>query len=287
MSTSRSVCNFYFTDCGNGVFTCKQCNTRRKQAPGPGYSNLLSHLAMKHPDHLAVFEASQQGQTLQDHGFVDARTMEIFKWMEWTLLRHIRHVTSQGNAAVAGLLGDSFGLMFDGWTCGTVHFVGIFGVSVRDGVRSQPLLSISMILASRTSSCSCACKILVAKADGSSAQIRENAAEKLGEDGQSADAHIEMIDNVLGVYEKNRAMLRFVVGDNCPTNKDIATRLKVPLIGCASHRFNLAVCEYLAEYEDLIAEVQALCIQLRHPNNSAALAAFTGLKPLKANVTRW
>ncbi|ETM33404.1 hypothetical protein L914_19363, partial [Phytophthora nicotianae] len=223
MSTSRSVCNFYFMDCGNGVFT---------------------HLATKHPDHLAVFEASQQGQTLQNHGFVDARTMEIFKWMEWvimgnlplsevddtltrglagikpvssqTLLRHMRHVTSQVGAAIAGLLGDSF-----------VHFVGIVGVSVRDGMRRQPLLSISM-----------------------------------AEDGQSADAHIDMIDNVLGVYEKNREMLRFVVGDNCPTNKAIATLLKVSLIGCASHRFNLA---------------------LRHPNNSAALAAFTGLKPLKAN----
>ncbi|ETO99522.1 hypothetical protein F441_23063 [Phytophthora nicotianae CJ01A1] len=164
----------------------------------------------------------------------------------------MRHVTSQVGATVAELLGDSFGLLFDGWTCGTVHFVGIFGVSVRDGVRRQPLLSILM-----------------------------------AEDGQSADAHIEMIDNVLGVYEKNREMLRFVVGDNCPTNKAIATRLKVPLIGCASHRFNLAVCDYLTEYADLIAEVQVLCIQLRHPNNSAALAAFTGLKPLKANVTRW
>ncbi|ETI29858.1 hypothetical protein F442_22772 [Phytophthora nicotianae P10297] len=86
----------------------------------------------------------------------------------------------------------------------------------------------------------------------------------MAEDGQSADDHIEMIDNVLGVYEKNLEMLRFDVGDNCPTNKAIATRLKVPLIGCASQRINLTVCEYLAEYEDLIAEVQALCIQLRH-----------------------
>ncbi|KAG1690840.1 hypothetical protein DVH05_027442 [Phytophthora capsici] len=64
MSTSRSVCDFYFTDFGNGVFTCKQCNTSRNQAPGSGYSNLLSHLATKHPDHLVVFEATQQGQTL-------------------------------------------------------------------------------------------------------------------------------------------------------------------------------------------------------------------------------
>ncbi|ETN21586.1 hypothetical protein PPTG_01731 [Phytophthora nicotianae INRA-310] len=132
----------------------------------------------------------------------------------------MRHVTSKVGAADAELLGDSFGLMFDGWTCGTVHFVGIFGVSVRDGVRRQPLLSISM-----------------------------------AKDGQSADDHIEMIDNVLDVYEKNREMLRFDVGDNCPTNKAIATRLKVPLIGCASQRFNLAGCEYLVEYEDLIAEV--------------------------------
>ncbi|KUF83134.1 hypothetical protein AM587_10000522 [Phytophthora nicotianae] len=89
MSTSRSVCNFYFTDCGDGVFTCKQCNTSRKQAPGSGYSNLLSHLATKHPDHLAVFEASQQGQTLQDHGLADTRTMEIFKWIEWVIMRNL------------------------------------------------------------------------------------------------------------------------------------------------------------------------------------------------------
>ncbi|ETK71614.1 hypothetical protein L915_21173, partial [Phytophthora nicotianae] len=51
--------------------------------------NLLSHLATKHPDHLAVFEASQQGQTLQNHGFVDARAMEIFKWMEWVIMRNL------------------------------------------------------------------------------------------------------------------------------------------------------------------------------------------------------
>eukprot|EP00644_Phytophthora_capsici_P004648 jgi/Phyca11/111050/e_gw1.19.281.1 len=217
MSTSRSVCNFYFTDWGNDVFTCKQCNTSRKQAPGSDYLNLLNHLATKHPDHLAVFEASEQDQTLREHGFVDTRTMEIFKWMEWAIMRN--HPLS-----------EIFGLMFDGLTCGTVHVVGIFGVSVRDGVRRQPLLSISM-----------------------------------AEDGQDA------------------VLCRRLY---CPTNKAIATWLKVPLIGCASHRFNLAVCEYLTEFEDLIAEVQALCIQLRHPNNSAALTAFTGLKPLKANMTR-
>ncbi|ETO58547.1 hypothetical protein F441_16722 [Phytophthora nicotianae CJ01A1] len=236
MSTSRSVCNFYFTDCGNGVFTCKQCNTSHKQAPASGYSTcsviLRRSTQTTSPSSRLVNKARR---------FRTTASSTPGRWRYSSGWTRVIPDTSSPHASrdllpSLELLGDSFGLMFDGWTCGTVLFVGIFGVSVRDGVRRQPLLSISM-----------------------------------AEDGQSADAHIEMIDNVLGVYEKNREMLRFVV----------------PLIGCASHRFNLAVCEYLAEYEDLIAEVQALCIQLRHPNNSAALAAFTGLKPLKANATRW
>ncbi|KAG2773129.1 hypothetical protein PC129_g24574 [Phytophthora cactorum] len=60
-------------------------------------------------------------------------------------------------------------------------------------------------------------------------------------------------------------MIMFIVADNCATNQAIATRLGAPLIGCASHRFNLAVCRYLEDYKPLIDQVQTLCIQLRYP----------------------
>ncbi|ETM42239.1 hypothetical protein L914_12075 [Phytophthora nicotianae] len=45
----------------------------------------------------------------------------------------------------------------------------------------------------------------------------------------------------------------------------------VPLVGCASHRLNLAVREYLAPHEDALAEVQALMRKLRTLKQAAKL----------------
>ncbi|KAG3125448.1 hypothetical protein PI124_g19262 [Phytophthora idaei] len=62
----------------------------RKQTPGTGYTNLISHLAAKHPGYTETCDESQRthGQSLEAHGFVDQRTMEIFKWMEWIVARN-------------------------------------------------------------------------------------------------------------------------------------------------------------------------------------------------------
>jgi hypothetical protein len=107
------------------------------------------------------------------------------------------------------------------------------------------------------------------------------------EDGLTADAHIEYLEAILDVYDKRLSMIKFLVADNCSTNKSIATKLGVPLVGCASHRFNLAVTRVISESEDLITQIQNMMIQLRQPNISAQLAKFTDLRPLKANTTRW
>eukprot|EP00644_Phytophthora_capsici_P008357 jgi/Phyca11/114426/e_gw1.26.216.1 len=107
------------------------------------------------------------------------------------------------------------------------------------------------------------------------------------EGSQTADVHIEHFKRVLDVYNKTTSMILFVVGDNCTTNRSIANKLSVPLVGCASHRLNLAVQAYLKQYEQELDELNALMVQLRHPNNSAELAKFTDLRPIKRNTTRW
>uniref|UniRef100_H3GLP2 BED-type domain-containing protein n=1 Tax=Phytophthora ramorum TaxID=164328 RepID=H3GLP2_PHYRM len=261
MSNSRAISIFFFADCGDDHFSCKQCGKVRKQTAGTGYSNLISHLAAKHPGYAETYDASQRthGQSLEAHGFVDQRTMEIFKWMEWIVVRNhalnidtVHHVAGKVGVRIAVDINDQFGLMFDGWTSGTMHFVAIYGVFVQDGTLRQVMLAISP-----------------------------------AEYGQSAEAHLEMIDAVLELYNKDSAMIIFVVADNCATNQAIATRLEVPLVGCASHRFNLAVCRYLEDYKTLIDQVQTLCIQLLYPNNAAELARHTHYKPLRANATRW
>eukprot|EP00644_Phytophthora_capsici_P008308 jgi/Phyca11/114284/e_gw1.26.396.1 len=104
---------------------------------------------------------------------------------------------------------------------------------------------------------------------------------------QTAEAHVTMMKTVLRIYNKTTGMVTFIVGDNCSTNQKIATLLGVPLVGCASHRFNLAVNRFLAEYEDELATVNDLMIQLRHCNNAARLRELTDLQPVKRNATRW
>ncbi|ETN07914.1 hypothetical protein PPTG_12442 [Phytophthora nicotianae INRA-310] len=59
------------------------------------------------------------------------------------------------------------------------------------------------------------------------------------------------------------------------------------MLGCASHRFNLVVNRFLADYETELVAVNNLMIQLRHCNNVAILAKFTDLQPIKRNATRW
>jgi hypothetical protein len=86
----------------------------------------------------------------------------------------------------------------------------------------------------------------------------------LDETEYTAQRHAELIEYVLRVFQKSTANLICIVGDNCNVNKALADILGVPLIGCAAHRFNLAVQEYLTKYDALLNKVAAcmrdLCI---------------------------
>ncbi|ETO59098.1 hypothetical protein F444_22528 [Phytophthora nicotianae P1976] len=171
MSTSRTITNFFFTDGGNGQFSCKQCGRARKQSPGTGYTNLISHLATNHPGFRETYEESQRsfGQSLEAHGFADQRTMEIFMWMEWvmnmapsevddpmtralaaikpvsskTLVKYMRHVASKMGSRISTDMGNQFGLMFDGWTSGIYHFIAIYAVFTKEGALHEVLLAMS------------------------------------------------------------------------------------------------------------------------------------------------
>ncbi|KAE8975552.1 hypothetical protein PF006_g18139 [Phytophthora fragariae] len=50
-----------------------------------------------------------------------------------------------------------------------------------------------------------------------------------------------------------------MVGDNCSVNQSIGRKVgAVPFIGCASHRFNLAMKDYLAKEDALLEKIHAL-----------------------------
>ncbi|KAG6950507.1 hypothetical protein JG688_00014120, partial [Phytophthora aleatoria] len=63
----------------------------------------------------------------------------------------------------------------------------------------------------------------------------------------------------------------FLVGDSCSVNQRLARLIEVPLVGCSSHRLNLAVRGLLAEYEDELDQVQQMMVKLRTLNQAAKL----------------
>uniref|UniRef100_H3GUY7 Uncharacterized protein n=1 Tax=Phytophthora ramorum TaxID=164328 RepID=H3GUY7_PHYRM len=164
----------------------------------------------------------------------------------------------EGIASAVGIklekeLGTLIGLMFDGWTHAGVHYIGLYAVYEAEGELRVPLLGLPPLT------------------DGT----------------HTADAHAQLFENVLDVYHKTNDMVGFLVGDNCNTNQCIANKMGIPLVGCASHRFNLAVNKFLAPYESLLGEVNDLMVALRQENNFAELKKHTELLPVKRNVTRW
>ncbi|OWZ08719.1 hypothetical protein PHMEG_00018695 [Phytophthora megakarya] len=171
MSTSHAISNFFFTDCGNGHFSCIQCGKVRKQSPGTDYTNLISHLSTSHPGDRETYDETQRavGQSLKAHNFVNQRTMEIFKWMERvisrnmalsevdhpmthalaaikpvsskTLVKYMRNVASKVGMRIAADMGNLFELMFGGWTSGICHFIVIYGVFAKDGAFHEVVLA--------------------------------------------------------------------------------------------------------------------------------------------------
>jgi len=104
------------------------------------------------------------------------------------------------------------------------------------------------------------------------------------EESQSADAYIEYFEFILDSFEKSRAL----IGDNRATNKAVAKKVKCSFIGCASHRFNLAVQEYLKVYSDDLNQIHHIMLKLRTLSVSAKLRNLTHLRPrIINNSTRW
>ncbi len=59
------------------------------------------------------------------------------------------------------------------------------------------------------------------------------------------DEHFNFLTYILEVYQKSWSNVDALIGDNCKTNKAPSFKTKKPLIGCSSHRFNLAIRNFL------------------------------------------
>ncbi|KAG6953210.1 hypothetical protein JG688_00012938 [Phytophthora aleatoria] len=76
------------------------------------------------------------------------------------------------------------------------------------------------------------------------------------EEDLSAQSQFDLIADTMSRYNKPWEATKFMVGDNCSVNQYIGSKEgATPLIGCASHRFNLAVKDFLKGKDELITTV--------------------------------
>ncbi|KAF4041150.1 hypothetical protein GN244_ATG06683 [Phytophthora infestans] len=97
----------------------------------------------------------------------------------------------------------------------------------------------------------------------------------------SAPAHISFLQAVLGYFGRALADVLYIVANNCPTNGSIAAIMKVPFVGYASHRLNLAVMKYMKSYEDLLDRVQLLMHAINAMDD-----ATTALMPSRRKINQ-
>ena len=100
-------------------------------------------------------------------------------------------------------------------------------------------------------------------------------------------SHYDFLIDTNDFYGKSLENLLFLVSDNCSTNQAITNHTAFSLLGCASHRFNLAVQQYLEEHKELLGKIHELMKKFSTIKGRAYLHTFTHLEPRLRQETRW
>ena len=171
-----------------------------------------------------------------------------------TLLKYAELLTTKVEEKISICIPPTLGIIINGWTHNDIHYLAIFAVYSKQNKIFRSLLTISPLL---------------------------------DEEKLDANSQCEFINYTLSIYNKNKSHLNFIVGDNCSTNKRISDLLSVHFIGCASHRFNLAVNHIIKSDIEIIAKINRLSSKLKTLKQFAKLKKSTPLRPKTHNVTRW
>lgn len=269
----------YFSKCDAPNSWKCSCGKILIQRENTGYTNLFNHIKSQHVDY-----STESPQPTIDNFAVPKKAHHIYSWLEWvcvgmkpfefveneltrkysnlepisvnTLKKYIVLVTKKVEEKISLLLPSKFAIVIDGWTSHSTHFVGMFATFPSENTNGYEkfLLAFSPM--------------------GTEMEF-------------TAIEHYNFIEYVLSVYKKTLENVVAIIADNCDTNKALANLCLVPMIGCASHRYNLAVKDVLVEHSDLIDKINTIMGKLKNLKLAGQLRKYTELVPIQKNVTRW
>jgi len=263
-------------------FICRVCNAERKEAKNSGYTNYETHIFNTHSNHEQLMDEQRQSGGQQKLIYVSEKAQKAYEWIRFvvnanqpfcivedpdlrvltkhhicrnTLTDYIEAVVDEEVRVITAELPNSFGIIFDGWAEGGKHYVAFMAVFPNKGGKQVTrLLSIAPL-----------------------------------DDEESLDAasYAVSMKTVLEQYGKDLEHVSFIVCDNCSVNKRLARDTFKPMIGCASHRLNLAVGQFLTNQKDTIEAINNLMKKLSTYRGTAKLSKLTPLKAVQYVATRW
>ena len=220
--STKEIINFYFPTTKNlsasrtsSVIEFKCLWGReRKQNLGSGFSNLLNHVKSDHPEYNNEMNKKfKDGNTSM---IFSKKTWNVYSWLQWiiegghpfsfveskstrkyptlepisvdTFVSYMQKLTSHVEEKIRNILPPKIGLVLDGWAHQSVHYLGIFAVFNKSGQQKKLLLSLAPLL---------------------------------DEQSLTVDSHIESIQDVLQIYNKDSDLIIYISGDNCNLNKSI------------------------------------------------------------------
>ena len=309
-------CERYFKDNKGFRITHYYCAYLCLKKLFAGHSNLANHARTRHSEEVkSKLNDALKGPTRGALGnwitvtkVVSPEAKNMFCWIEWiimadlpvtivenelykkrsnlesttykTVTKHMENLLRLIKENIKRGLPPTFGILFDGWSCDGEHYIGIFATWVRDdGYVVKRLI---------------ACGV----------QDLPETVEAAASFGFTADDIGDYLFDVLASYDRDFSSLEFLTGDNAYVNGALCTKIEawiyrnksirriVPLVGCASHKLNLAVQFLCSESENpiwsaAISRVHTLMVSLKSLKNRVKLAAITSLNPELRNETRW
>ncbi|KAG6972703.1 hypothetical protein JG688_00003876 [Phytophthora aleatoria] len=164
--TPAQVTGFYFRPCHDAndeivseYFRCR-CGTVRKQSRRNGYSSLMQHVRREYPDYEVVMLTAYTAETGSLLNYVRRSALNVFGWLDWIIKTASRSTSARILLQEAGLesltriveryiaaeMPEQVGLILDGWSHASEHFVAVFACYEVDGVMMTPLLCMAPLL---------------------------------------------------------------------------------------------------------------------------------------------
>lgn len=173
-----------------------------------------------------------------------------------TFKKHVENLVQLVEKKITENLPKLFCIIFDGWSAGDTHYLGVFATFAAGNKEGYERVLLTF--------------------------------SPMGDETSlTAEEHKAFLTFILGIYNRSWHNVVALVGDNCNTNKCISRLTNTPLVGCASHRFNLAVMDIIREHDSIISKVHALMVQLRTLTTAAKLRLLTHYKAKVSCPTRW